>query len=394
MKSINIERKSVCVECIGEEYLKNAITNHSKIAECEYCASNGFVITVKSLSELVHGAMERHYELTPCDRNGIQNSYISWRFVDDWERHGEAVATVVADICEMDDRIADDVVEILSNRFRYRAVKDGEEDPYGNYAHYQEIDFRYDPLNEMWQEFRSVAKHRSRFFDPLNAEILEVMFGDLQKLHSYSEREFIVDMGSDLGKSHIWRARYAANHKDVERILEQPHQKMGPPPSSDAKNGRMNPRGISVFYGSTEFETCISEIRAPVGAYVVLACFEPLRRLKLLDLCALVGERLGGEIRMCGIAGVMFKHGETDLVAGQALIDMLDGCQHRGPDSTGFALYEEARPGELRLRFLVEEENGAGEGVGHNSGVEAAIADIRSTLEEHGAEVVDDDKQK
>ena len=94
---------------------------------------------------------------------------------------------------------------------------------------------------------------------------------------------------------------------------------------------------------------------------------------------------------MCGIAGVMFKHGSTGLGTGQALIDMLDGCQHRGPDSTGFALYEDAKPGELRLRFLVEEENGASDGVGHNSGVEGAIADIRRTLEEHGAEVVDDE---
>ena len=94
---------------------------------------------------------------------------------------------------------------------------------------------------------------------------------------------------------------------------------------------------------------------------------------------------------MCGIAGVMFKHGSTGLGTGQALIDMLDGCQHRGPDSTGFALYEDVEPGKLRLRFLVEEENGAGDGVGHNSGVEGAIANIRSTLEEHGAEIVDDE---
>ena len=103
---------------------------------------------------------------------------------------------------------------------------------------------------------------------------------------------------------------------------------------------------------------------------------------------------------MCGIAGVMFKHGETGLSTGRALVDMLDGCQHRGPDSTGFALYEEAGEGKLRLRFLVEEdENGAtagngdgvGDGVGRNSGAEASIAGIRQTLEDHGAEIVDDE---
>ncbi len=42
---------------------------------------------------------------------------------------------------------------------------------------------------------------------------------------------------------------------------------------------------------------------------------------------------------MCGIAGILFKHDQDGLSTGKALIDMLDGCQHRGPDSTGFALY-------------------------------------------------------
>ena len=42
---------------------------------------------------------------------------------------------------------------------------------------------------------------------------------------------------------------------------------------------------------------------------------------------------------MCGIAGILYKHAQDGLETGKALIDMLDGCQHRGPDSTGFALY-------------------------------------------------------
>ena len=90
---------------------------------------------------------------------------------------------------------------------------------------------------------------------------------------------------------------------------------------------------------------------------------------------------------MCGIAGVMFKHAGTGLHTGKALIDMLDGCQHRGPDSTGFALYEEAGEGKLRLRFLVDEM-----GDGNSDPAQEAVAGIRTTLEEHGAEIVDDER--
>ena len=58
---------------------------------------------------------------------------------------------------------------------------------------------------------------------------------------------------------------------------------------------------------------------------------------------------------MCGIAGLLFKRETNGITTGQGLIDMLDGCQHRGPDSTGFALYGGAAAGRLKLRFFVGE---------------------------------------
>ena len=60
---------------------------------------------------------------------------------------------------------------------------------------------------------------------------------------------------------------------------------------------------------------------------------------------------------MCGIAGVLYKQAGTHEI-GKTLIDMLDGCQHRGPDSTGFALYGEDKE-QLQLRFIVPTEAAA-----------------------------------
>ncbi len=84
---------------------------------------------------------------------------------------------------------------------------------------------------------------------------------------------------------------------------------------------------------------------------------------------------------MCGIAGIMYKHGADGFDTGAALVDMLDGCQHRGPDSTGFALYGEAREGEIKLRFLV--------GVGAEA--EASIARIQAALNDHRARIVEEE---
>ncbi len=83
---------------------------------------------------------------------------------------------------------------------------------------------------------------------------------------------------------------------------------------------------------------------------------------------------------MCGIAGILLKSGDCGFDTGKALIDMLDGCQHRGPDSTGFALYDSGTEGQLKLRFYVGSDNEAGD----------AIAALRDVFDEHGAEVVED----
>ena len=78
---------------------------------------------------------------------------------------------------------------------------------------------------------------------------------------------------------------------------------------------------------------------------------------------------------MCGIAGIMYRGGGQSFDTGEALIQMLDGCQHRGPDSTGFALYGAAQPGQLKLRFFLDNEQDS----------EEIVQTIRRRLSELGA---------
>jgi len=57
---------------------------------------------------------------------------------------------------------------------------------------------------------------------------------------------------------------------------------------------------------------------------------------------------------MCGIAGIIHR-GPQGADIGLELTEMLQALRHRGPDSTGFALYGESRPGRFLLRFKVAE---------------------------------------
>jgi len=87
---------------------------------------------------------------------------------------------------------------------------------------------------------------------------------------------------------------------------------------------------------------------------------------------------------MCGIAGILYKDtgDELELTLGRDLITMLDGCQHRGPDSTGFALYHDSDGvRELRLRFFV----------GEGEQAEETVERIRAKLAEFGAEILDEE---
>ena len=75
---------------------------------------------------------------------------------------------------------------------------------------------------------------------------------------------------------------------------------------------------------------------------------------------------------MCGIAGLIHK-GKTVNI-GKELQDMLQALKHRGPDSTGYALYGEGSNGDYIMRFKV------GENVGEGSSAVNAVSYTHLTL--------------
>ncbi|MDE0920370.1 MAG: class II glutamine amidotransferase [Arenicellales bacterium] len=85
---------------------------------------------------------------------------------------------------------------------------------------------------------------------------------------------------------------------------------------------------------------------------------------------------------MCGIAGIMYRGNHATFETGDALVRMLDACQHRGPDSTGFALYTAPQADELRLRFFVGEETSR----------TVAIDRIQVELKKHSAKIIEDEQ--
>ncbi len=95
---------------------------------------------------------------------------------------------------------------------------------------------------------------------------------------------------------------------------------------------------------------------------------------------------------MCGIAGLIHK-GKTVKI-GSELQNMLQALKHRGPDSTGFALYGEGYDDDYIMRFKVGENVKEGSSaVNEDKSVyDARKKLVDACLKELGAEVVKEER--
>jgi glutamate synthase domain-containing protein 1 len=58
---------------------------------------------------------------------------------------------------------------------------------------------------------------------------------------------------------------------------------------------------------------------------------------------------------MCGIAGIIYRDGAHDI--GRDMTRMLQSMKHRGPDSTGYALYGAEQDGRVVMRYTLADAN-------------------------------------
>jgi glutamate synthase domain-containing protein 1 len=89
---------------------------------------------------------------------------------------------------------------------------------------------------------------------------------------------------------------------------------------------------------------------------------------------------------MCGIAGIIYKNGDGGQRIGRDMTAMLQSMKHRGPDSTGFALY---RPpsADLVLRIKLA-DGGDHDEFDYADTLRRRRTEVQSRLRSAGAEVV------
>ena len=90
---------------------------------------------------------------------------------------------------------------------------------------------------------------------------------------------------------------------------------------------------------------------------------------------------------MCGIAGLIHRGKQSNV--GSQMTLMLQALKHRGPDSTGYAVYGEGKDDEFVMRVKVAEADDMSSGRGIYSELERRVSKIDEILLENGVEVKD-----
>ena len=88
---------------------------------------------------------------------------------------------------------------------------------------------------------------------------------------------------------------------------------------------------------------------------------------------------------MCGIAGLIHRGTRSDI--GGELSSMLQALKHRGPDSTGFALYGTPADGAFVMRFKVAEQEDMQRGFQIHDEVKQRKALVDQRMTEMGVEI-------
>jgi hypothetical protein len=290
--SKNVDKNRLCWRCIGETFLRAKVRKIGEMALCGYCSKEGRTLSIYEVAEdEVRGAFDRHYTRTPIgppesEEFMYRNSALTFY------REGEPAAEAIAGALKTDDAAAEDIRSVLEENTvttpdDYVSRDPDDEDEFSEESQYQEKGPDATDLYLNWQHFKNSLRTETRLFNSAAQFVLDSIFSDLDGHATRAGKKIIVSAGPGKKLKSLYRARVFQSLKKLEEALKRPDIDLGPPPSLLASAGRMNARGIAVFYGATHPDVAIGEVRPPVGSHVLSGRFDIIRPLQLLDVEAL-----------------------------------------------------------------------------------------------------------
>ena len=271
----------VCDACVGDPFLR-ANFEDQPVASCHYCANRSQSITLEELAGLVDDVYRHYFKLGHEEPVFYEDSDRTW-----YEMQGGYPTEIVGEIVQCGEQLSSDIVSLLSKKEAYDVIHDGLEPMYEDAFRYTAVDLYSMEEEESWKSLTHRIKHDVRFFNESVLSPLNNLLGNLEELRLHNHEQLLRTISPGTEDSSFFRARRAKGRASLEKIRSDPARHLGTPPPDLASAGRMNAAGIPVFYGADSAETCMAELRPPVGSYVATARFEIIRPITVLDLTKL-----------------------------------------------------------------------------------------------------------
>ena len=269
----------ICCDCVGDVLLAELMKDCGEVKQCSYCdnvQAGESLAAVASRVDEVYREFYSYGESYPVFHGDSDKP--------DYEQQGDWPEDILDMMIKPSDTtIAVDICAYLSGEEGYAVMSDGADALYDKTSCYQHIDVGAGLHYELWHNFSEDIKHGARFFSLDAPSTLSQVFDDINSCFS-TEGEKPIRMQP---VCEVFRCRKANSIDEIKFISSSPQTELDAPPKHVAKSGRMNPLGVSIFYGAFDKDTCIAELRPAVGEKIICGTFMLNRPLKVFDFTIL-----------------------------------------------------------------------------------------------------------
>jgi hypothetical protein len=258
--------KYICISCITEPFLRCEIESKaSDDYSCDYCTGGGPAAPISAVATRCNEVLHAFYDDSSQTMAVIYHERIP---------SGQDFPETIENMAGVTGDVAADVVEVLE--------KEWPDEPW--FVRRRTVD---SPLPWEWSQMEISLRSEARFFNPKVSRFMERIFGEIASDVTAEGLSVLVDVGPASEHRAFYRARVFQSDQDIEKALCHPEKWLGAPSMGMGNAGRMNTAGQPAFYGASLQATALAEVRPPVGSQVVVARFDIVRPLKLLNLALL-----------------------------------------------------------------------------------------------------------
>lgn len=282
------ENRFLCVNHFDDIYLKDFVRSHSHKGVCSYCGEETNVISLSKFIEYIMKRISQNY-ISPDD-DGL---YLSSSFYDDEDEVIPGLKKVGSYITRESAETFDSTKDLL---FEIGLVSDNEElneDVEGCFINDEWIQKDSmirtikEELSDLWKDFVKMVIHQRRYTFYTLPQFADSYYSEengLQNIlselsHTMNELDLYKTLPTN---TVLYRCRYVDCEEEVCSFDD-----LTSPPDDKAAENRMNPTGVSMFYGMFNPEMVKEEARDPEKKFCVIGEFATTTELTVLDLSKL-----------------------------------------------------------------------------------------------------------